>query len=94
MSEDKSVSLGTLIEQRESLAQAVSTLTAQRTQLEEQLNTVRAQLATNNGALQYANALVESLTGETQQDPTDVVASAPTIVEDAEVEEDTEEVTL
>jgi len=96
MAEEKSVSLGTLIQQQENLAQAVSTLTAQRTQLEEQLNLVRSQLATNNGALQYANALIQSLTGESDEDPTDVVASAPTIIEDAETELDeaTEEVTL
>ena len=64
MAENNSVSLETLQEQQKQLTDAVSQLTATRSQLEEQLNTVRANLSTNAGALQYANALIQSITGE------------------------------
>lgn len=64
MAENESVSLETLLEQQKQLSEAVSSLTATRSQLEEQLVAVRNNLATNAGALQYANALIQSITGE------------------------------
>ena len=95
MAEEKSISLETLQEQQNQLSEAVTQLTTQRTQLEEQLASVRNQLATNVGALQYANALIQSLGGEELADPTDV-GGDPAAVETLEVEDtDTvEEVTL
>ena len=75
MAENNSVSLETLEEQQKQLTEAVSQLTATRTQLEEQLAAVRNNLATNAGALQYANALIQSITGEEQPSVDDVAAS-------------------
>ena len=86
MAENNSVSLETLEEQQKQLTEAVSQLTATRTQLEEQLAAVRNNLATNAGALQYANALIQSITGEEQPSVDDVAAPG-----DADEEE---EVTL
>ena len=65
----------TLEDQQKQLSEAVSQLTATRTQLEEQLAAVRNNLATNAGALQYANALIQSITGEEQPSVDDVVAA-------------------
>ena len=75
MAENNSVSLEPLEEQQKQLTEAVSQLTATRTQLEEQLAAVRNNLATNAGALQYANALIQSITGEEQPSVDDVAAS-------------------
>ena len=72
MAENNSVSLETLEEQQKQLTEAVSQLTATRTQLEEQLAAVRNNLATNAGGLQYANALIQSITGEEQPSVEDV----------------------
>ena len=74
MADNNSVSLETLEEQQKQLTEAVSQLTATRTQLEEQLAAVRNNLATNAGALQYANALIQSITGEEQPSVDDVAA--------------------
>ena len=74
MAENNSVSLETLEEQQKQLTEAVSQLTATRTQLEEQLAAVRNNLSTNAGALQYANALIQSITGEEQPSVDDVAA--------------------
>ena len=84
MAENNSVSLETLEEQQKQLTEAVSQLTATRTQLEEQLAAVRNNLATNAGALQYANALIQSITGEEQPSVEDVATGA-TAVEEEEV---------
>ena len=64
MADNNSISLETLQEQQKNLSEAVANLTATRTQLEEQLVAVRNNLATNAGALQYASALIQSITGE------------------------------
>ena len=75
MADNNSVSLETLQDQQKQLSEAVSQLTATRTQLEEQLAAVRNNLATNAGALQYANALIQSVTGEEKPSVDDVVAA-------------------
>ena len=84
MADNNSVSLETLEDQQKQLSEAVQQLTATRTQLEEQLAAVRNNLATNAGALQYANALIQSITGEEQPSVEDV-ATGETTVEEEEV---------
>ena len=84
MADNNSVSLETLEDQQKQLSEAVQQLTATRTQLEEQLAAVRNNLATNAGALQYANALIQSITGEEQPSVEDV-ATGETAVEEEEV---------
>ena len=56
-----SISLEQLQEQQGQLSQTVSNLVAQKATLEDQLEGCKATLASNQGALQYANALIESL---------------------------------
>ncbi len=65
----ESISLEQLKEQQAQLSQTVGNLTAQKATLEEQLENVRNSLATNNGALQYATALIQSIE---QEDSVDV----------------------
>ena len=97
MAEEKSISLETLQGQQTQLSEAVTQLTTQRTQLEEQLTAVRNQLATNIGALQYANALIESLGGDVT-DPTDVAPEGTETeeltIEDLDTVQSADEVTL
>ena len=57
-----SISLEQIQEQQGQLQQTVSNLVAQKATLEDQLEQCKATLASNHGALQYANALIESLT--------------------------------
>ena len=57
-----SISLQQIQEQQSQLSQTVSNLVAQKATLEEQLESCKATLASNQGALQYANALIQSLT--------------------------------
>jgi len=57
-----SISLEQLQEQQGQLQQTVSNLVAQKATLEEQLEQCKATLASNQGALQYASALIQSLT--------------------------------
>ena len=57
-----SISLEQLTEQQEQLTQTVNNLISQKAQLEEQLENCKATLASNQGALQYANALIQSCT--------------------------------
>ena len=57
-----SISLEQLNEQQGQLLQTVNNLTAQRATLEEQLENCKSALSTNQGALQYANALIKSCT--------------------------------
>ena len=57
-----SISLETLQEQQEQLSQTVNNLTAQKATLEDQLENCKSTLSTNQGALQYANALIQSCT--------------------------------
>ncbi len=91
MAENESVSLETLLEQQKQLSEAVSSLTATRSQLEEQLVAVRNNLATNAGALQYANALIQSITGEVpgaaaaEGDEEDQTIPVEGVLEDEEV---------
>ena len=85
MADNNSVSLETLEDQQKQLSEAVSQLTATRTQLEEQLAAVRNNLATNAGALQYANALIQSITGEEQPEVTTEAPGGNDAVEEEEV---------
>ena len=57
-----SVSLEQLNEQQQQLIQTVNNLIAQKAQLEDQLENTKATLASNQGALQYANTLIQQIT--------------------------------
>ena len=57
-----SVSLEQLQEQQGQLNQTVSNLVAQKATLEEQLESCKGALASNQGALQYATALIQGIT--------------------------------
>ena len=57
-----SVSLEQLNEQQKQLMQTVNNLIAQKAQLEDQLENTKATLASNQGAVQYANALIQGIT--------------------------------
>ena len=57
-----SVSLQQIQEQQQQLVQTVNNLIAQKAQLEDQLENTKATLASNQGALQYANALIQGIT--------------------------------
>jgi len=57
-----SVSLEQIQEQQQQLVQTVNNLIAQKAQLEDQLENTKATLASNQGALQYANALIQGVT--------------------------------
>ena len=59
-----SISLEQIQEQQEQLQQTVASLIAQKATLEDQLENCKATLASNQGALQYANALVQSIVGD------------------------------
>ena len=86
-----SISLEQLTEQQEQLNKTVSNLIAQKATLEDQLENCKATLSSNQGALQYANALIESLVsnpervgGENVAEEIDVPAGSPVEVEEAE----------
>ena len=55
-----SISLEQLNEQQKQLLQTVNNLISQKAQLEDQLENCKATLSSNQGALQYANALIQS----------------------------------
>ena len=57
-----SISLEQLTEQQQQLSQTGNNLISQKAQLEDQLENCKATLASNQGALQYANALIQSCT--------------------------------
>ena len=57
-----SISLEQLNEQQQQLSQTVNNLISQKAQLEDQLENCKATLSSNQGALQYANALIQSCT--------------------------------
>ena len=57
-----SISLEQLNEQQKQLLQTVNNLISQKAQLEDQLENCKATLASNQGALQYANSLIQSCT--------------------------------
>ena len=59
-----SISLEQIQEQQEQLQQTVASLIAQKATLEDQLENCKATLASNQGALQYANALLQSIAGD------------------------------
>ena len=59
-----SISLEQIQEQQGHLQQTVASLVAQKATLEEQLEGCKATLASNQGALQYANALIQNITGD------------------------------
>ena len=85
-----SISLEQLQEQQQQLLQTVNNLTAQRATLEEQLENCKSTLSTNQGALQYANALIQSCTEGTDVDNVDDGNVAeeidPVVVEEVEAE--------
>ena len=85
----ESISLEQLKEQQGQLSQTVGNLTAQKATLEEQLENVKTSLATNQGALQYATALIQSI--EQGEDSIDVAPTTETeeiVVEDTESSEE------
>ena len=59
-----SISLEQIQEQQEQLQQTVASLIAQKATLEDQLENCKATLASNQGAVQYANALLQSIAGD------------------------------
>lgn len=63
-----SISLEQLTEQQQQLLQTVNNLISQKAQLEDQLENCKATLSSNQGALQYANALIQSCTTESDVD--------------------------
>ena len=63
-----SVSLEQLQEQQGQLLQTVNNLIAQKATLEDQLENCKATLASNQGALQYANSLIQSCTADPDVD--------------------------
>ena len=58
-----SISLEQIQEQQEQLQQTVASLIAQKATLEDQLENCKATLASNQGALQDAYALLQSIAG-------------------------------
>ena len=63
-----SISLEQLQEQQQQLLQTVNNLIAQKATLEDQLENCKATLASNQGALQYANSLIQSCTADSDVD--------------------------
>ena len=86
-----SISLEQLNEQQQQLLQTVNNLISQKAQLEDQLESCKATLASNQGALQYANALIQSCTAELDNVgdgniPEVIDAPAADVIEAEEVE--------
>ena len=63
-----SISLEQLQEQQGQLLQTVNNLISQKAQLEDQLENCKATLSSNQGALQYANSLIQSCTVDSDVD--------------------------
>ena len=86
-----SISLEQLQEQQGQLVQTVNNLISQKAQLEDQLENCKATLASNQGALQYANALIQSCTADPDVDNVSDGNVAeeidPVVVEKVEAEE-------
>ena len=57
-----SISLEQIQEQQQQLTQTVNNLVARKAQLEDQLENTKVTLASNQGALQYAEALIQGIT--------------------------------
>ena len=85
-----SISLEQLQEQQQQLLQTVNNLIAQKATLEDQFEQCKAALSSNQGALQYANALIQSCTEGTDVDNVGDGNVAeeidPVIVEEVEAE--------
>ena len=77
-----SISLEQIQEQQQQLLQTVNNLISQKAQLDDQLENCKATLASNQGALQYANALIQGIT----EDSTSV--GTGNVAEDIEVPAD------
>ena len=86
-----SISLEQLQEQQQQLLQTVNNLIAQKATLEDQFEQCKAALSSNQGALQYANALIQSCTEGTDVDNVGGGNVAeeidPVVVEEVEAEE-------
>ena len=86
-----SISLEQLQEQQGQLVQTVNNLIAQKATLEDQFENCKAALSSNQGALQYANALIQSCTEGTDVDNVGDGNVAeeinPAVVEEVEAEE-------
>ena len=86
-----SVSLEQIQEQHQQLTQTVNNLVARKAQLEDQLENTKVTLASNQGALQYANALIKGVT-EGQDDvgvatvPEEITAEPVEVMEAEEVQ--------
>ena len=91
-----SISLEQLQEQQQQLLQTVNNLISQKSQLEDQLENCKATLSSNQGALQYANSLIQIMTEGTETVGEGNVSENITVpeVELADREELAEEVTL
>jgi len=90
-----SISLEQIQEQQGQLQQTVSNLVAQKATLEEQLENCKATLASNQGALQYANALIQSVTDGVENVGEGNVSQDIEVPAEAEAEaEEVEAVTL
>ena len=63
-----SISLEQLQEQQGQLVQTVNNLITQKATLEDQLENCKATLSSNQGALQYANSLIQSCTADSDVD--------------------------
>jgi|TARA_Y100000310_G_scaffold284259_1_gene306936 hypothetical protein len=88
-----SISLEQIQEQQGQLQQTVGQLIAQKATLEDQLEGCKATLASNQGALQYANALIQSVTEGTENVGEGNISEAIEVPED-QGEDITEAVTL
>ena len=88
-----SISLEQIQEQQGQLQQTVGQLIAQKAMLEDQLENCKATLASNQGALQYANALIQSVTEGTEDVGEGNISEAIEVPED-QGEDITEAVTL
>jgi chromosome segregation ATPase len=88
-----SISLEQIQEQQGQLQQTVGQLIAQKATLEDQLENCKATLASNQGALQYANALIQSVTEGTEDVGEGNISEAIEVPED-QGEDITEAVTL
>ena len=88
-----SISLEQIQEQQQQLLQTVNNLISQKAQLEDQLENCKATLSSNQGALQYANSLIQIMTEETENVGEGNVSEAIEVPA-GDVAEENEEVTL
>jgi len=88
-----SISLEQIQEQQQQLLQTVNNFISQKAQLEDQLESCKATLASNQGALQYANSLIQLMTEETENVGERNVSEAIEVPA-GDVAEENEEVTL